>query len=246
MTPRTSALERSTALRLAATEYQRCAALFRSLRPEDWTARTECPDWDVRQMAAHMLGMVEMAAALRENIRQQVKTAHAGGGIDALTALQVAERADWTPERITERFASRAAAAVRGRRRFPAVVRNRTIPEKQRVNGAEESWTFGYLVDVILTRDPWMHRIDIARATAAKLELTPDHDGVIVADVVAEWADRHGKDFDLVLTGPAGGRWAVGENGPSLELDAIDFCRVLGGRRGSVGLDTLMSTEVPY
>src|SRR3712207_4104436 len=133
MIPRTSALERSTALRLAAAEYQRCAALFRSLRPEDWTARTDCPDWDVRQMAAHMLGMVEMVASVREAIRQQVKTARAGGGVDALTALQVAVRADWTPERITDRFASRAAAAVRGRRRLPAVVRNRTIPEKELV-----------------------------------------------------------------------------------------------------------------
>jgi len=246
MTPRTSALAHTTALRLAATEYERCADLFRSLSSEDWTARTECPDWDVRQMAAHMLGMVEMAASVRENIRQQVKGARTGGGVDALTALQVAERADWTPQRITDRYASRAAAAVRGRRRFPAVVLRRTIPEKQLVNGAEESWTFGYLVDVILTRDPWMHRIDITQATGAALQLTPEHDGVIVADVVAEWADRHGRDFELVLTGPAGGRWTAGENGPTLELDAVDFCRVIGGRPGSVGLDTLMSTEVPY
>jgi len=47
---------------------------------------------------------------------------------------------------------------------------------------------------VILTRDPWMHRLDLAPATDMPLHLTADHDGVIVADVVAEWADRHGKD----------------------------------------------------
>ena len=29
-------------------------------------------------------------------------------------------------------------------------------------------------------------------------------------------------------------------------LDAIDFCRVLSGRRGTVGIDDLMSTEVPF
>ena len=76
--------------------------------------------------------------------------------------------------------------------------------------------------------------------------LTPEHDGVIVAGVVEEWADRHGKDFVLTLTGPAGGRWTVGDNGPVIELDAIEFCRVLSGRRGTVGLDELLSTEVPF
>jgi hypothetical protein len=42
------------------------------------------------------------------------------------------------------------------------------------------------------------------------LHLTADHDGVIVAYVVAEWADRHGKEFLLTLTGPAGGTWKTG------------------------------------
>jgi hypothetical protein len=50
-----------------------------------------------------------------------------------------------------------------------------------------------------------MHRLDIAAATGTEPRLTADHDGVIVADVVAEWADRHGKDFELTLTGPPAG-----------------------------------------
>ena len=99
---------------------------------------------------------------------------------------------------------------------------------------------------MILTRDPWLHRTDIAAATGRELELTADHDGVIVADVVAEWADRHGKDFTLTLTGPAGGQWAVGVNGPIITVDAVEFCRVLSGRSGPVGLDELLSTEVPF
>lgn len=45
-----------------------------------------------------------------------------------------------------------------------------------------------------------MHRLDIAVATGTEPRLTAEHDGVIVADVVAEWADRHGKDFELTLT----------------------------------------------
>ena len=64
--PRTAALPRDTAMRLAATEYQRLLDLLRALGPEDWTRPTECPGWDVRAMAAHTLGMVEMAASIRE------------------------------------------------------------------------------------------------------------------------------------------------------------------------------------
>ena len=40
------------------------------------------------------------------------------------------------------------------------------------VNGVREPWTFGYLIDVILTRDPWMHRLDIAAATGTPPRLT--------------------------------------------------------------------------
>lgn len=251
MNPRQPALPRPLALRLAATEYDRCAEAFRSLRSAQWTAQTDCPAWNVRQMAAHMLGMAEMAASMRENLRQQrlaSRIAGQTGGIyvDALTQLQVDERADWAPDRITERFAARAPKAVAGRRRAPSFVRRRTMPQLIDVNGAQEPWTFGYLIDIILTRDPWMHRLDISRATGTPLHLTADHDGAIVADVVAEWADRHGKDFALTLTGPAGGTWVNGENGPALTLDAIDFCRAVARRPASITLGELMNTEVPY
>src|SRR5262249_658484 len=113
MKPREPALPRPLALRLAATESTRCTEAFRSLRLGQWAARTDCPAWNVRQMAAHMLGMAEMAASIRESLRQQRKATRAGGTfIDALNQLQVDERRDWTPERITERYAARAPRAV--------------------------------------------------------------------------------------------------------------------------------------
>ena len=55
------------------------------------------------------------------------------------------------------------------------------MPVPQLVDGREEPWTIGYLNEVILTRDPWMHRVDIVRATGAEHELTPDHDGAIAS-----------------------------------------------------------------
>jgi len=242
--PRAPVLPRDVAMRLGATEYERFADMLRTLCSGDWTRPTDCPGWDVRAMAAHALGMVEMAASVRENYRQ-LRLARRRGGvfIDALTGLQVDERQYMTPEEIIGRFVARAPKAARGRRRAPGFIRRRVMPEPQQVGGRDEVWTMGYLVDVILTRDPWMHRADIARATGAAHVLTADHDGVLVADVAAEWAARHAQPYTLHLTGPAGGTWASGEGGPLIEIDAIEFCRILSGRGHG---DGLLAIQVPF
>jgi hypothetical protein len=101
----------------------------------------------------------------------------------------------------------------------------------------------GYLMGCIYTRDAWMHRIDLARATGRPLRLTADHDGRIVADVVAEWAGTHGQPFTLTLTGPAGGRFSRGTDGEAITVDAIEFCRILSGRVTGSGL---LVHEVPF
>jgi hypothetical protein len=46
-----------------------------------------------------------------------------------------------------------------------------------------------------------MHRVDTAQATGCDTALTAERDGRIIADVVAEWARRHGQLFTLTLTG---------------------------------------------
>jgi hypothetical protein len=88
-----------------------------------------------------------------------------------------------------------------------------------------------------------MHRIDLSRATGRELVLTADHDGRIVADVVADWARVHGQPFDLVLQGPVGGHFRQGTGGEHHELDAVEFCRTIAGRREGTGL---LTTEVPF
>jgi uncharacterized protein (TIGR03083 family) len=242
--PRKPALARPTAMRLAANEYQRVVDLFRGLRPEHWAKPTDCSAWDVRAMACHMLGMAEMAASIREQSRQVRKAEKRGGVfIDALTALQVDERASMTPEQIVSRYTQIAPKAARGRRWAPGLIRRRAMPQRQLVAGQEETWTIGYLIDVILTRDPWMHRIDITQATGAPHVLTAEHDGTIVDDLVTEWAQRHGQPFTLHLTGPAGGSWTVGHGGPQLELDVVGFARQISKRQPAEGLP---ATEVPF
>lgn len=241
--PRMPQLERDAAMRLAATEYERVAAQFEQLRPEHWGSPTDCPDWDVRAMAGHMLGMVQMIASMPEMIRQQVaakRRAKREGSvmIEALTALQVAQNTNLTTDELIEQVRRLAPKAVKARRRAPGLLRKQTMPDQ------DEWWAMGYLFDVILTRDPFLHRVDIARATSTPLTATADHEGVIVNDVVAEWADRHGAPYDLELTGPAGGHWHHGQGqGQHIAMDAFDFCRALSGRAPTEGL---LATQVPF
>ena len=241
-------LDRKTAMRLAADEYTRFADALADLAPADWQQPTACPSWDVRQVACHSVGMAEMAAGIREGNRQRrIAAADAAAQgialIDALTALQVREREEWTPAQTVAGARSVAPRATRGRRMTPFFIRRRAMPVPQTVNGETEMWSIGYLVDTILTRDPWMHRVDIAQATGRPLLLTAEHDGAIVADAVDEWAERHGQPCRLILTGPAGGSWSSGTDGPLIEIDAIEFCRTISGRERGEGL---LATEIPF
>ena len=241
--PRPPALDRDTAYRLAATEYERFLRLVRGLDPADWARATACPGWDVRAMSAHVLGMAEMVAGVRELARQNRLAGKAGGGIDALTALQVHEHADLDGPGVVTALQSVAPRALRGRRRLSRLIGRVTLPEEQVVGPDREHWRIGFLADVVLTRDVWMHRSDICLATGREPELTAYHDGVLVADVVAEWAQRHGRPYRLRLTGPAGGEWSSGTDGDELELDAVEFCRVLSGRGAGGGL---LGQQVPF
>ncbi|MFN2478269.1 MAG: maleylpyruvate isomerase family mycothiol-dependent enzyme [Pseudonocardiaceae bacterium] len=237
-------LEHEEAMRLAQTEYQHLIELVDQLTPEDWTRPTDCTGWDVTAVLAHVLGMLERNADPAEAARQN-ETAHqratATGElwIDALTALQVADRAHLRPPQL--------ATTLRTALPRSLAARSQTTAEQRAMvfnpGPPHEAWTFGYLIDVIHTRDPWMHRIDICRATGGELTLTPDHDGRIVADVVAEWARRHGQPCTVILDGPAGGVYTQGEGGAQLHLDAVEFCRALSGRGPAEGL---LAHQVPF
>ncbi len=246
--PWASAFDRGTAMRLAATEYERLADLLADLDPDDWRRPTECAGWDVRAMAGHCVGMAQMVTGLRETARQTMISTRAArrsgkAQVDELTALQVREQAYVPDESIATVMRETGQAAVAGRTRMPAALRALSIPQDG--GGVKEKWRLGFLTDTILTRDPWTHRGDITRATGRELLLSPEHDGVIVADVVVEWSIRHGRPFELVLTGAAGGRWQVGEGGPRLEMDAVEFCRTLSGR-GETARTDLLATAVPF
>jgi uncharacterized protein (TIGR03083 family) len=237
-------LSRHEAAAVAAIENRRFVELVNTLAPEDWSRPTDCPEWDVKAITCHVLGAMEGHVWLPRFIHQYRagnKIAGDRPAIDGMTQIQVQERSSLTPREIVERLNRVASRAARARARIPGVMRR--APMKVEVDSVMETWRVGYLVDVILTRDTWMHRIDTSRATGRPLVLTADHDGRIVADVVAEWARRHGKPFALQLEGPAGGRFTTADPGEEITLDAIEFCRVVSGRASGTGL---LTQGVPF
>ena len=233
------------AMDLADAEYARLLAAVDRLDESDWGRPTDCTGWDVKAMLGHLLGMLELQADPEERMRQ-IKTAaqesaQSGGlRLDAMTALQVREHAHLTPAELRDALHEAAPRGLVARRSMPAEVRAAPFdPQLPGVSG----WTVGYLFDIIHTRDPWLHRIDLARATGQELVLTTSHDGRVVADVVAEWARTHGQATTLHLGGPAGGRFVAGDGDEPLELDAVEFCRVLSGRAPGTGL---LATRVVF
>jgi uncharacterized protein (TIGR03083 family) len=234
-------IERREAPGLAAEEYRRLAMLAAELSPDDWSRPSpDCPKWTVRDVLAHVAGAMA-GTSLREGTRQRKlagdRSKTSGRTfLDEMNELQIADRAELSDAAIARELQERIKPAANARRRVPGPLRRAPIPNAKGL-------TLGQVVDVILTRDAWMHRVDVCRATDRQPWLTVEHDGRVVADVVREWADRHGHPFTLRLTGVAGGTFTRVGDGPDLELDAVEFCRILAARSPGEGL---LATQVVF
>ena len=231
------------AMRLTATENARLLDQVRQLGPEDWTAATDCPRWNVRDMVVHLIASAQAQANPVEFARQVLTgrklTAQIGGRhwVDGLNEAQLRARRDWTADRLPQRWQKAAAAALTARRRVPAPVRALPPLPLGTALGTDLGWKpLGYLIDIGFTRDVWMHRVDIARAVGQPMTLTVEHDGRLIADIVAAWAQLHDDAFTLELHGTAGGSYTARGGAAPVILDAVEFVRVLSGRGGGDGV----------
>jgi uncharacterized protein (TIGR03083 family) len=230
----TATITRRSAPDVAAEEDRRFAELLSSLSPTDWSTPTELPGWNVTAIALHVLGEAE-SYRVPEALHQVVagrKLAHGRALVDGMNDVQVADRAHLTPEEILVRLQAAAPKFRRFRARVPAPLR------AARISNPPYGWLgVGHLLDVVYTRDRWMHSVDICRATGRTFEVDALHDRLIVADVVAEWAATHRRPYRLVLDGPAGGTFTVGDGErEEHHLDAVQFCRIVSGREPGTGL----------
>jgi uncharacterized protein (TIGR03083 family) len=232
-------IKHKEAMQIAAVENQRFAEQLQSLELEDWSKPTDCTRWDVRSLAAHVIGSAAGQASPREFIRQVrtgrpiVQEIGAMYWWDGMNELQVRERADLTPGQLISEWETMSVKALRSRTRLPRPIAHLPLLNLPAPVGRQPVM---YLFDVGFTRDVWMHRVDLARAVGKPLDLTAPHDGRLMADIVAEWAGTHGEPFDLVLEGPAGGRFRSGTDGEYIAIDAVEFCRILAERAQGDGV----------
>lgn len=225
--------QRSEVAQLARTELQRFVDLIEKLSPSDWEQPTACTLWTVKDIVAHQAAHVMAGTRFTEFLGQfnsrnfREYTAKGMNSLDAANQRQVDLRAQRTPAELIAEIKTNSDRSLQGRQRFPWLVRFMPIP----VPGHDGRLNLGELIDIIFTRDMWMHRLDICRATGHSMTLTAEHDGRINALAIRElgMALRSKlKDAAILyrLTGPAGGEWVVGGGQSptaSITMDTLDF-----------------------
>ena len=218
---------------LLSTELGRMLALARTLEGADWSKPTACTAWNVRDMLAHQAGSYASGTGYMEMIHQYLSLPKAGQlPEDAINETQLSDRADRSPaELIAELESAGPVAAHKWAYQF-RLMKLVTIPHR-----TAGSLNVGYLMTVVHSRDTWMHRLDICRATGRPFEQTAGHDGRIAALVMVDVArcllKKSGSRSILFdLTGTAGGKWQIGSGEPAAEIrmDVLDFNVYASGR----------------
>ncbi|MCU1404451.1 MAG: hypothetical protein JWQ43_754 [Glaciihabitans sp.] len=229
----------SEAMAITAVENRRFADHLRRLAIDDWSRPTDCPLWDVRGVVSHIVGSAAGQASPREFARQVWRGRPLRREIgasywwDGMNEVQVRDRADVSPDQLIAAWDVDSARALRARTALPRPIASLPLLGLPAPVGRQP---LRYLFDIGFTRDVWAHRVDIAVATGTVFEQDADHDGRLVADLVAEWAGTHGQPFVLELTGPAGGMFSSGTGGEEVSIDVIEFVRTVSGRRTGTGV----------
>ena len=227
------------AMRITAVEQRKLGDQLRTFDAGDWEKPTACTLWNVRAVAAHLVGSAAAQASPVEFVRQVRKgrplVAEIGARYwwDGMNEVQVRERAGLTTAELIEEWDARAARALRARSKLPRFIAWLPLLKLPPPVGRQR---LAYLFDIGFTRDIWAHRIDRALATGRPFDADAQHDGRILADLVAEWATLHGEPFTLELEGPAGGRFRQGTGGEAVRLDTIEFVRILAERAEGPGV----------
>ena len=242
--------------RLARAAYAAFISDLATLSAEDWHRPTDCNPWTVRDMVAHLVGAARGHASLTTFTRQYLwgkrhRGAFGGSSLDAMNQGQIDGLRRHSSEDLAQLLANLAPAAVAGRARRARLLGWISINLEAAGSwypGMPTKTTMAELCSVVLTRDVWAHRLDLARAIGTNPPLDPNVDRVIIADIVSDWATRHHQPFSLILTGAAGGSFHSGTAVRPLTLDAVDFARLMAGRRpdGIIPDSPLWATKVLF
>ncbi len=218
---------------LLVTALDRLLELVEKFGPEDWAKPTACTAWNVRDMVAHQAGGYASGASYRELIRQL--SGKPGPGQlpeDKVNEIQLRDRADKSPAELIDELRRVGPIGCHNWAYGFGVLKLVSIPHP--VVGR---LSLRHLMWVIHSRDTWMHRLDLCRATGQPFEQTAEHDGRIAALVMRDVAKALARKIQapaLVfdLTGIAGGAWQVGRGEPAatIHMDVLDFNIFASGR----------------
>jgi uncharacterized protein (TIGR03083 family) len=221
------------AYNLLMTELGRFMGLVETLGLEDWGKPTACSAWTVRDILAHQAGGYASGSGYKELIHQYINLPKWGQlPEDRINEVQLSERSGKSPaELMAELRRVGPVAAQKWAYQF-RLLKLVTIP-----HGTAGSLGLRHLMWVIHSRDTWMHRLDICRATGRKFEQSAEHDGRIAALVMRDVVKAVGRGLDgqsiaFDLTGVSGGGWKIGEGqaAASVRMDVLDFNIFASGR----------------
>jgi hypothetical protein len=129
--------------------------------------------------------------------------------IDGHMLVQADEHRGTPPAELIADFDRLWKKANRTMLRLPALIRGFKVKVDSIPIPAFQRLSLGYIQDVLLPRDLWMHRDDVCQALGRTFD--PGQYGVeLVAQVLLDlevgevWT---GPPTTVVLTGPAGGTW---------------------------------------
>jgi uncharacterized protein (TIGR03083 family) len=218
---------------LTQTELSRLLALLESLDLEDWAKPTACTEWNVRDMPAHQAGAYASGTGYGELIHQYMAALKPGQlAEDAINTRQLTDRAAKSPAELIAEIKQDGAKAVHNWAYGFRLLKPWGTPHPA------VGWLgMRYLMLVVHSRDTWIHRLDICRATGRTFEQTRLHDGRINELVVRDLARSLQRKLDrktiaLELEGIAGGRWRIGDGHPAatIRMDTLDFNIYASGR----------------
>lgn len=228
-------VSRAETREISHTEIQRCINMLEQLSGDDWEQPTDCDEWTVKDMVAHLSGACAGMSRWSEFRLQYISNPYKQQGEDIIHGInrcQVQERKETPPEELIAELREYGPKAVNMRQRIPFFIREIRAPMPPL--GVVP---IRYLLDIIYPRDEWMHRADICRATRKHMELTEAHDGrildLVAIDIARKMKNNLKGTIELTLTGDINRRYRFStQSEPStlITIDILEFNRRASNR----------------
>lgn len=243
-----------------AAELDAWLPLIRSLGTADWHRPTVCTEWDVADIVGHLIGQAEDVIRPWSFPLVQLRARRRYPRVpwlDAHMLVQADKHRGTPPDPLVARFERRWSQATRTISRLPGPVRGVKFNIDEIPDPQFRRVPLGYVHDVLLARDLWMHRDDVCQALGRPFDAGPQATeliGQVLLDLELGgfWT---GPPVLLELTGPGGGHYRLGTGAAvgTARVDAVGYMRTLSGRDNHPvvsgdpqAADAVAATRMPF